>query len=129
MSGQAPRQTIIIIKTYERARALDGWEGTENIPDKMLHCCLSHVRAKDSDRIQQASIKMPKFTLIGWFSGFSREVIQGHGLDDLTKLIAQNRNKGCRLTDIYFLCSINCYLIIQYRSTSVIRVAKRVHHD
>ena len=29
-------------------------------------------------------------------------------MDNLTKLIAQNRNKGCRLTEIYFLCSINC---------------------
>ena len=30
---------IIVIKTKERTRALGRKEGTENIPDKMSHCC------------------------------------------------------------------------------------------
>ena len=35
----------------ERARALGGREGIENILDKMSHCCLSRVRAKDNGQI------------------------------------------------------------------------------
>ena len=31
-------------------------------------------------------------------------------LDNLAKLIAQNRKKSCLLTEIYFICSINCDL-------------------
>ena len=81
MIGKALWQTItIIIIAYERARAF-GWAGgNKKFCWQNEHCCLSRVRAKDSGRVWQARIKMPKFAPIRWFSGFSREIVRGQWL-------------------------------------------------
>ena len=39
------------MKTYEQAGAVGRWEEIESILDKMSHCSLSRVRAKDNGQI------------------------------------------------------------------------------
>ena len=64
-----------------RSRTGNKW--LENILDKMSHCSLSCVRAKDNGQIEQARITMLKFALIRWLSwGFSPKVIQGEWMHD-----------------------------------------------
>ena len=75
MSGQSPRQTIIIIKNASEQELWVGGREQKILQTKMSYCCLSRVRTKDSDQIWPAGITIVKFVLIGWFSGFSREVI------------------------------------------------------
>ena len=38
----------------------------------------------------------------------------------LAKLIAQNRNKSCCLTEIYFICSINCDMTLHWWKASAL---------
>ena len=58
------------------------------------HCCSSHVRTKTA--IELAGTYQDAKVRSDWMvSGFSRDIIRRQRLDNLAKLIAQNRNKSC----------------------------------